>query len=61
MSTRKNNAQQLLQGKRIVGVNDDNSNQLILMLEDGTTVVVEAGQQYVGNGLTLATIRVRAS
>ena len=52
-------AQKLLQGKRIVGVDHDCSNSLILMLEDGTTVEIEAANLYVGDGMTLTRVEVR--
>lgn len=56
-----NNAQTLLQGKRVIGVDNDADNKLILMLDDGTNVVIDAVNKYVGNGMTLAVLEVNQS
>lgn len=60
-SERLSKAQMLLQGKKIVGVDDDNANQLILMLEDGTNIVIESCSRYVGNGVAIPIVRVARS
>lgn len=53
----RSKAQQLLQGQKIVGVDDDCTNELRLMLEDGRTIVIEAHSLYVGNGMTVPSLR----
>lgn len=55
----KSKAQLLLQGRRVVGVDDDLSNVLVLMLDDKSRVEIEAHTVYIGNGMTMPQLRFK--
>ena len=54
-----NKSKHPLEGKTIVHVNDDVNNEIIFTLDDGSTIVIEAYNSYVGNGLSISTLRIR--
>lgn len=51
-------AQKLLQGQHIIGVDNDCSDVLKLMLKDGRSVEIRASTVYIGNGLTMPQLEV---
>lgn len=57
--TPRQNDKALLEGKKIVSVNHDADNELILTFEDGSTAVVEAIGKHVGNGMSISTLIVK--